>query len=160
MKILPFGVCISFEYCRKTNLQRFIIAIAGPITNLIIAGIFWFVPEFKDRAIIIYANLLICIFNLLPVYPLDGGRILKAVLGKFYEYNKADELVNKISNLSAIVITIFASIGVIVLKNMAIIFIVIYIWALVTEENRRYKVKKSVYKIIEDDRKKVKEMTE
>ena len=60
---------------------------AGPITNFLIIAIMQIIsiinPKFVISSIginMIYANFLIGIFNLIPIYPLDGGRILKEFL--------------------------------------------------------------------------------
>ena len=69
------------------SLKRAIIAMAGPITNFLIIAIMQIIsiinPKFVISSIginMIYANFLIGIFNLIPIYPLDGGRILKEFL--------------------------------------------------------------------------------
>ena len=154
MRILPFGASISFEYCNKTNLQKLIIPLAGPITNALIAIIMLFMPEFTDRTLIIYSNILIAIFNLLPIYPLDGGRIIKALLERKNNKEQSSNIINKISNITAVILTILASIGIIYLQNIAILFIIAYIWVIIISENRKHKTKKKVYAIIKADRKK------
>ena len=92
LELIPLGLTVSFkinlnDYNKKIynanefEIKKIIIASAGPIINLIIAILFYkfkFFPKINQT--IVYANLLIAIFNLLPIYPLDGGRILKGVL--------------------------------------------------------------------------------
>jgi len=99
---------------------------------------------------IIYSNILIAIFNLIPIYPLDGARFLKSLLHIIKGSRKSAEYVNLISNICIIVITMCASIAIYYYKNIAILFIVIYLWTLVYMENKSYLVKKRIYKIIED----------
>ena len=69
------------------SLKRAIIVMSGPITNFLIIAIMQIIsimnPKFVISSIginMIYANFLIGIFNLIPIYPLDGGRILKEFL--------------------------------------------------------------------------------
>ena len=64
-----------------------IIAIAGPLTNLLIALVLsvlskMFASDFFSlfAGVLIQINLSLALFNLLPVYPLDGGKIMRAVL--------------------------------------------------------------------------------
>ena len=72
--------------------------------------VFAFLPEFREKSTCIYTNLLIGIFNLIPIYPLDGGRAVDAVLKMFLKTNVTEELVHRISNISLIVLSIFAAI--------------------------------------------------
>jgi stage IV sporulation protein FB len=122
ISILPYGFKILFDVKVKDlntkigkgtilSIKKIIIALAGPIVNIIFIIIFW-IFKYKIFGItydyIVYANMLIAIFNLLPIYPLDGGRILKEIIkinrgiGISYIY------INKISNISIIIITILS----------------------------------------------------
>jgi stage IV sporulation protein FB len=158
MKIMPFGISISFKYCKKTNIQRLLIAAAGPVTNLLIAGILFFVSDFNERSLIIYSNILIALFNLIPIYPLDGGRIIKGILGFFYDYHIVDKNINIISNISIVFLTVVSSIMILELKNIAILIILIYLWAIVIYENRNYKIKRRINMILQKDREKRKRL--
>lgn len=101
---------------------------------------------------IIYANLLICIFNLLPIYPLDGGRILNSVFNIKIGIKASMIITNKISNITMIIITIVASILILYLENIAIFFIVIYLWIIVLKENRIVNLKSKMYHLIEKNK--------
>lgn len=86
LKIMPFGISIIFKTYKKRrnkHIKKILIAFAGPFTNIVIAAVGHILKWTPD---IIYANLLICIFNLLPIYPLDGGRIIKSMLCIKYPY--------------------------------------------------------------------------
>ena len=104
--------------------------------------------NFKWKETMIYANFLIGIFNLLPIYPLDGGRVLKAILNKFNNIELVEEILNKTSNMIIILLTIIASVGILYLKNIAILFIVAYLWFIRIAENKRHKLKMRVHKIL------------
>lgn len=93
MVLLPFGAMMSTEESFDAS-SSVMIGLAGPVTNLVLAlivlGIWWLWPSVYPFTIaFFYANLSLGIFNLLPVYPLDGSRIvlglcknkLKAVKG-------------------------------------------------------------------------------
>lgn len=149
INIMPFGVSINFEdYSNKYVLKKIIIAIAGPLTNLIIVilGIF---NEWKDN--IIYANMLIGMFNLIPLYPLDGGRILKYILHLTTSSKEAEITTYKLSNVLIIILTIISSFGVMLIENIGIVLIILYLWMLVIRENKRYRLKMRVYDLIEEN---------
>ena len=148
LKIMPFGVSILFETYKtkkQTQTKKMFIAIAGPVVNIIIAIVGWL---FEWQVEIIYANILIAIFNLLPIYPLDGGRIINAILSMKLKQERVIKYILKISNISIIILTIIASIGILYLKNIAIIFIIAYLWWLVIRLNKISKMKKKMYDTI------------
>ena len=102
LSLMPFGISITFEtyvYKKLMEKKKIVLAIAGPLTNFLIAilmGVLHIDQNLKE--IIIYSNILIGIFNMLPLYPLDGGRILKGIIKIKTSEEKADRIINKISN--------------------------------------------------------------
>ena len=67
--------------------QTILISVAGPISNLLLSGIGWVILHNGGSttflagflSIFVYYNLVLGVFNLLPIYPMDGGRITKAI---------------------------------------------------------------------------------
>ena len=145
IEIMPFGFRMSLipkkedveTIIKKSNLvelKYIYVAIAGPFFNLVIATIFSYIGLKTNNEIvdlITYSNLLIFIFNLIPIYPLDGGRILNSVL----KINKgniiADKIMKIVENTTIILLTIISSIAILYFKNIAILFIIVYLWILV-----------------------------
>lgn len=158
IEIMPFGVSISFkinvkEYnmkIKKANIleiKKIMVALAGPVTNFIIILIACNLNFNMVRNIlIIYINFLIMIFNLLPIYPLDGGRILKGILHIVKGKRKAEKYINIISKITVIVITAISSILILYIQNISIFLIDIYIWYLVIKEDFKYKNREEIYK--------------
>ena len=157
LKIMPLGFCIEFktnieDYNKKIlksnmlSVKKIIIAFAGPFVNLIIAllGI-----VYKIDSNIIYANLLIFLFNMLPIYPLDGGRILKNILKMFFSNRKANDYTNIISNILVIVLTMISSILILIYKNIAILVIIVTLWGILIKENKKYFTYNKIYKTID-----------
>jgi len=102
IKIEPFGITIRLkERILKNPRKEITMAFAGPLINLILAYVATKI-NFKELQYFIYANLSMGIFNLLPAYPLDGGRILKAYLSTKYGYIKSYQFVLKLTKLTAI----------------------------------------------------------
>lgn len=157
LQIMPLGFAIEFEtpvdeYNKKIlksniiSVKKVFIASAGPLINLLIV-ILGIILDIEAN--MVYANFLIFIFNLLPIYPLDGGRILRNILKIFLGNRKANTYTNTVANISAIVLTMLASVLIIAYKNMAILAILIVIWGMTIKENITYNTYNKIYKTID-----------
>ena len=158
LEIMPIGLKVSFKidmvnYNRKIikanllTVKKLIIAAVGPIVNLSFIVVFIILGIGE---ILIYVNILIFIFNIILIYPLDGGRILKYILHIFCGKEMALKITNIISNLFAMLITILTIYMSVSLKNFTYIFVVIYVWIIVLKENKIYIMKVKMYKILKN----------
>lgn len=155
LEIMPYGLSVGFNVnyddynikVKKGNklaIKKLIIAMAGPITNLIITIIFMCFPiNFIGikRELIIYSNILIGIFNLIPIYPLDGGRIVKNILHINCGLQQSYKITNEISKITISILTAFCSIIILYMHNIAILIILGYLWYLVIKHTRLYEKK-------------------
>ena len=161
LEIKPYGVSVSFKLFpkdynikigkgNKLEIKKIFVALAGPITNLVIILVTINIPiETFAKLIIIYVNILIIIFNLIPIYPLDGGRIIKSILHITYGKKKAEKYINNISFITLIIVTFISSILIYIVENIAIFLIVIVLWIMYIVEDIKYKRKVEIYKLLE-----------
>lgn len=159
LEIMPCGISIAFKSnpddlnfkIKNGNLlelKKIIVAISGPIVSLTLAVLYtYFEPLYITRQDAIYSNILILLFNLLPLYPLDGGRIIKSILHINIGNKKSQITMNIISNVTMTSLTIISSIAVLYLKNISIFLICIFLWIITIQENRRFRTNMRMYDV-------------
>ena len=94
-------------------------------------------------------NLALGIFNLLPVLPLDGGKILKEILKRKCGSKQAYEKMNLIGKCTLISITLMYSFLILKIQNIGILIIIIYLWYLKINEDRKAKTIIKMYDILD-----------
>lgn len=162
LRINPLGLSISFwikaeDYNKRIYkgnllaLKKLLIAMAGPMVNFMLVLLFS-TTDFcsTNQELLIYSNVLIGLFNLIPIYPLDGGRILKNILYICTGLEDTYSYINLISYISIVILTMFSSIMVFYLQNIAVLLIIGYLWYLVIAENRLYRQRMRIYEVLNE----------
>ena len=95
--LMPYGAMLSGKNATFLENDEIKIAVAGPIVNalliLIFISLWWVFPVTYNFTLeFVLANIYTLCFNLLPVYPLDGGRVMLAVLSKNMNRTRAYKL--------------------------------------------------------------------
>lgn len=112
ISFMPFGASISGKENVFYSLKHeILVSVAGPVVNLILLivclALFWLFPSlYFYLEPFYYANVITLIFNFLPVYPLDGGRVLYALLKKKYKQEKAYKIIKIIGFIISILLFI------------------------------------------------------
>ena len=113
--LFPFGGIARIKFPEKQNSKKeFLITIAGPLVNLGLLIIFTLCQLVTPENYLILnhfmlVNLVLFVFNLLPLFPMDGGRLLRCILHFLMEdYNKATKWAVRIGQVLSIALCIFA----------------------------------------------------
>ncbi|MCH5351539.1 MAG: M50 family metallopeptidase [Clostridiales bacterium] len=112
IKIMPYGAALNGS-AELTPKHEILIAMAGPAVNcifgLIFAAMWWLIPvSYAFTHVFCLCNIYIGVFNLIPVYPLDGGRILLALLSMRVKRKKAYTAMRVVSVVfGAVMIALF-----------------------------------------------------
>ena len=146
--LLPIGGVARLERMPEDPRQELRVALAGPAVNLVIAGVLfavlavlgsapgwtemegvrWVGGGFLTKVMV--ANLWLAGFNVLPAFPMDGGRVLRALLATRMEYTRATQAAAHVGQAMAF---LFGLIG-ILLHDPFLLFIALFVWMGASEE--------------------------
>jgi Zn-dependent protease/CBS domain-containing protein len=150
--LLPIGGVANLEKMPENPMEEFKVAIAGPLVNLAIAlvlVILFPVTSYFDLTAeeliefmnagnfdsfvfnLFLANLVLIVFNLIPAFPMDGGRVLRALLSTQMERSKATSIAAGLGQLLAFFFFILG-----ILFNPFLVFIALFIFLGAFGENR------------------------
>lgn len=107
--LYPFGGVAAIKDLPRTPGQELVIALAGPLVNAVLVALAVTGALFTgSQSLLVVAglNLIMGLFNLLPAFPMDGGRALRALLSPSMGARRASELAIGIGKAFAIVFVI------------------------------------------------------
>ncbi len=152
--LLPIGGVARLERMPDKPLQELWVALAGPAVNLVIAAVLLvglllaqaLQPlaqlsltggNFFERLLI--ANLSLLLFNLIPAFPMDGGRVVRALLATRLEYTRATQIAATLGQGLALLMGFFG-----LFNNPALLFIALFVWIGAAQEASLVQVKSAL----------------
>ena len=142
--LLPIGGVANLERIPRNPRQELLIAIAGPSVNVVIATLLfawtavssfggiagWFIYN------IAWVNVGLVLFNMLPAFPMDGGRVLRSLLAMFVSHQKATQAATSVGKVAAIGLGFFGLFS----GQLILVFIAGFVFIAATAEAKRSKL--------------------
>jgi Zn-dependent protease/predicted transcriptional regulator len=137
--LLPIGGVAQLERMPDKPKEELLVALAGPAVNVVLAGLlFFFVPmpatqEEATRMMssanaqnflfqLFYVNVALALFNMIPAFPMDGGRVLRAILAMRMDRMTATLIAARIGQGLAVVFMIMG-----IISNPFLIFVGLFV---------------------------------
>ncbi|GEO16043.1 site-2 protease family protein [Microvirga aerophila] len=135
--LLPIGGVARLERIPEEPSQELIVALAGPAVNLAIAAVLYLLlggvlpresMEVQNAGVSLLArlasvNIFLAVFNLIPAFPMDGGRVLRAVLAYRLGYSRGTQIAATVGQVVAFGLGLLGLMG-----NPLLIFIAVFVY--------------------------------
>lgn len=140
--LLPIGGVARLERMPEEPVQELIIAVAGPLVNVVIAlGLFVVggAQALFNRSTVegggliaqlLTINIMLVLFNLLPAFPMDGGRVLRALLATRMSYARATQVAATVGQGFAFIFGFLGLFG----PNPFLLFIALFVYIGASQE--------------------------
>jgi Zn-dependent protease/predicted transcriptional regulator len=155
--LLPIGGVAHLERMPERPRDELMIAIAGPAVTLAIIAVLYLlllvtggsVTPPTSRVVtagsfiaqVMWVNIILAVFNLLPAFPMDGGRVLRAALAMRMSFARATEIAARFGKVFAV---LFALLGLLVVNNPFLVIIAAFVWLSAAAESAMVQMKESV----------------
>lgn len=152
--LLPIGGVARLSRLPDKPWQELVVAIAGPVVNVVIAAVLIFVihgttgilqierlenPRIELLGKLASINVMLVLFNMIPAFPMDGGRVLRSLLAMVMPYPLATQIAAWIGQGLAIVFAVFGWLR----GNPILFFIAFFIFFGAQQEVAMSKVNRS-----------------
>ena len=152
--LLPIGGVARLERMPERPRQELVVALAGPAVNVVLAGVLFvaLVPTAGARLVqpdavleagilvrLMWINVTLAVFNLLPAFPMDGGRVLRALLAMRIEYVRATQIAAHVGQAMALVLGLIG-----LLYQPFLMFIALFVWMGADQEASLVKMKSAL----------------
>lgn len=151
--LLPIGGLARLERMPDKPYQELVVALAGPLVNVVIAGSLllgltvtgtWQPLDsltttsgsLVERLLVV--NVFLAVFNLLPAFPMDGGRVLRSLLAMRLEYARATRIAARVGQGMAVLFGFAGLFG-----NPMLFLIAVFVWIGAAQEAAAIEMKSS-----------------
>lgn len=133
---------------RMRPRQELWVALAGPAVNVVLTGVLWAAMRVLGQPLnadtylgsLLAANVVMATFNMIPAFPMDGGRVLRALLARVTDDAKATQIAARIGQAIAVGFFIFGLVS----HNTAFTFVAIFVFLGAGGESRSESVRASL----------------
>ncbi|MDF1501916.1 site-2 protease family protein [Roseisolibacter sp. H3M3-2] len=156
--LLPIGGLARLERMPREPRQELVVAIAGPAVNVVLAALLWaglhlagsppdptsagFASQeaLVGRRIaerLLAANVILAVFNLIPAFPMDGGRVLRALMAwRTGDFRRATMRAAEIGRALALLLGLVGAFGLgrIVAPNGMLVLVALFVWIAAASE--------------------------
>lgn len=152
--LLPIGGVAHLERIPDAPREELAVALAGPAVNAVLAGIFFglvFVMSGESAFSLsnllrgglierlLWANVAMAVFNLIPAFPMDGGRVLRALLALRLDYVQATNIAARIGQSLAVAAGVIG-----LFTNPFLVLIAVFVWMGAAQEAGMIRLKSSL----------------
>jgi Zn-dependent protease/predicted transcriptional regulator len=140
--LLPIGGVARLQRMPDKPSQEIVVALAGPAVNVVLAAALLLFARGAPDAILemaahgamlqtlIVVNVMMVVFNMIPAFPMDGGRVLRAALALRLPYARATQIASIVGQSIAL---LFATVGLFA-ANLALVLIALFVFLAAGEE--------------------------
>jgi len=136
--LLPIGGVARMERIPENPRQELWVALAGPAVNMVIAVVVYAGLQLTHSYVsveqsapnevsfwqrLLTVNVFLGLFNLLPAFPMDGGRVLRALLATRLDYARATQIAASVGQSLALLLALIG-----MLANPVLLFIALFVW--------------------------------
>lgn len=163
--LLPIGGMARMQRIPEHPTQELLVAIAGPAVNVVIAAILAVILGLMGQlgeagytglleigrgnflANLMWVNLILVVFNLLPAFPMDGGRVLRATLAYFLPYTTATTIAATAGQAMAMLFGFIGLIG----GSPILLFIALFVFLGASAESQQTQVRALLSNVAVED---------